>query len=112
MMGTPVEVDNIKHVTVVGIGTQGSMIAFRNALYGKQVTGYSRTEKSILTCQAKVEKWLAYFVQEGRINEEEANAVRKRIRYARNLEEACQDAELVVENVPEKLALKQDVFEQ
>lgn len=112
MMGTPVEVDNIKHVTVVGIGTQGSMIAFRNALYGKQVTGYSRTEKSILTCQAKVEKWLAYFVQEGRINEEEANTVRKRIRYARNLEEACQDAELVVENVPEKLALKQDVFEQ
>ena len=29
------EVDHIKNVTIVGIGTQGSMIAFRNALYGK-----------------------------------------------------------------------------
>lgn len=34
------EVDHIKNVTIVGIGTQGSMIAFRNALYGKNVTGY------------------------------------------------------------------------
>ena len=33
------EVDHIKNVTIVGIGTQGSMIAFRNALYGKNVTG-------------------------------------------------------------------------
>lgn len=111
-MAIPIGVDKIKNVTIVGIGTQGSMIAFRNALYGKQVTGYSRTEKSILTCQAKVEKWLTYFIQEGRLNAEEANGVKNRIRYARSLEEACQDAELVVENVPEKLALKQDIFEQ
>lgn len=39
------EVDTIKNVTIVGIGTQGSMIAFRNALYGKNVTGYSRTQR-------------------------------------------------------------------
>ena len=40
------EVDHIKNVTIVGIGTQGSMIAFRNALYGKNVTGYSRSRRS------------------------------------------------------------------
>lgn len=51
------EVDHIKNVTIVGIGTQGSMIAFRNALYGKNVTGYSRTQLSIDTCKNKIDKW-------------------------------------------------------
>ena len=106
------ELDKIQRVTIVGIGTQGAMIAFRNALYGKTVVGYSRTETSVQTCKNKIEKWLAYFIQEGRLSEEEANALRNRISYARTLEEACKDAQLVVENVPEKLEVKQAVFEQ
>ena len=106
------EIDNVKNVTIVGIGTQGSMIAFRNALYGKNVTGYSRTEKSIATCKAKIDKWLEYFVREGRLTREEAEAVKERIHYARTLEDACREADLVVENVPEKLPLKQEVFAQ
>lgn len=106
------EVDNIQHVTIVGIGTQGTMIAFRNALYGKTVVGYSRTEASIQTCKNKIEKWLTYFLQEGKLNQAEADALRGRISYARTLEEACRDAELVVENVPEKLDVKQAVFAQ
>ena len=56
------EVDHIKNVTIVGIGTQGSMIAFRNALYGKNVTGYSRTQPSIDTCKNKIDKWLTHFI--------------------------------------------------
>ncbi|RHR10269.1 hypothetical protein DWX58_07325 [Pseudoflavonifractor sp. AF19-9AC] len=106
------ELDKIQRVTIVGIGTQGSMIAFRNALYGKTVVGYSRTEASIQTCKNKIEKWLAYFMEEGRLNQEEADALRSRISYARTLEEACKDAQLVVENVPEKIEVKQAVFEQ
>lgn len=106
------ELDKIQRVTIVGIGTQGSMIAFRNALHGKTVVGYSRTEASIQTCKNKIEKWLAYFMEEGRLNQEEADALRSRISYARTLEEACKDAQLVVENVPEKIEVKQAVFEQ
>lgn len=106
------EQDHIKHVTIVGIGTQGSMIAFRNALYGKIVVGYSRTEHSIQTCKNKVEKWLSYFIEEGRLTPEAADALRSRISYTNDLAEACKDAELVVENVPEKIEVKQAIFEQ
>ena len=74
--------------------------------------GYSRTQPSIDTCKAKIDKWLAYFVSEGRLTQDEANALRDRISYARTLEEACQNAGLVVENVPEKIEVKQAVFEQ
>ena len=106
------EVDTIKNVTIVGIGTQGSMIAFRNALYGKNVTGYSRTQPSIDTCKNKIEKWLAHFIEEGKLTKDEADAVRGRIHYATTLDEACKDADLVVENVPEKIEVKQAVFKQ
>ena len=51
-------------IVVIGVGTQGSMIAFRNALHGKTVVGYSRTEASVQTCKNKIEKWLAYFIHE------------------------------------------------
>ena len=66
------EVDTIKNVTIVGIGTQWSMIAFRNALYGKNVTGYSRTQPSIDTCKNKIDKWLAHFIEEGKLTKDEA----------------------------------------
>ena len=106
------ELDRIKNVTIVGIGTQGSMIAFRNALHGKNVTGYSRTQASIDTCKNKIEKWLSHFIQEGKLTQQEADALRSRIHYATSMEEACKNADLVVENVPEKLKVKQVVLQQ
>lgn len=104
------DIDKIKNVTIVGVGTQGSMIAFRNALYGKQVTGYSRTEVSIQKCREKIDRWIEHYIQQGRLTPQGAEAMRGRISYASSLEEACKDADLVVENVPEKLELKQDIF--
>lgn len=41
-------------IVVIGVGTQGSMIAFRNAVYGKEVVGYSRSEASRQQCRARV----------------------------------------------------------
>lgn len=104
--------DKIKNVAIVGVGTQGSMIAFRNALYGKSVTGYSRTEASIHTCKNKIEKWGQYYVKTGRLTPDEAKELAGRIRYTTDLRKCCQDADLVVENVPEKLELKQEIFKK
>lgn len=106
----PQVIDKIKQVTIVGVGTQGSMIAFRNAIYGKQVTGYSRTRSSIDKCRSKIRKWLNYYVETGRLSQAEADAAEQRISYAESLKEACKNAQLVVENVPEKLELKQEIF--
>lgn len=102
--------DNIKNVAVIGIGTQGSMIAFRNAIHGKQVIGYSRTQASVDKCRSKIKKWLEFYVQTGRLSDGEAAAAEQRITYASSLEEACRNAQLVVENVPEKLETKQEIF--
>ena len=67
--------DNIKNVTIVGIGTQGSMIAFRNAFYGKNVIGYARTQASVDTCKNKIVKWADFYVEQGHATREEADAL-------------------------------------
>ena len=102
----------IKKIAVIGVGTQGSMISFRNAVHGKSIIGYSRTQASIDTCKKKIDRWLEYYVQKGRLTGEQADEARGRVSYASGLAEACKDADMVIENVPEKLALKQEVFSQ
>ena len=99
-------------IAVIGVGTQGSMIAFRNAVYGKEVTAFSRNEASREKCRARVRRFLEFYVAEGRLTQEEADAAWARISYASSLEEACQDAYMVIENVPEILEKKQELFRQ
>lgn len=48
--------DAVKTVAIIGVGIQDSMIAFRNAIHGKTVIGYSRRAESIKTCQNKIRK--------------------------------------------------------
>lgn len=99
-----------KEIAVIGVGTQGSMIAFRNAINGKNVVGYSRTKESVDKCKSKMETWFAFFVKEGRLTADEAEEAKKRIRYAGSLAEACRGASMIIENVPEFLELKQALF--
>lgn len=99
-------------ISVIGVGTQGSMIAFRNAVYGKEVTAFSRNEASREKCRARVRRFLEFYVAEGRLTQEEADAAWARISYASSLEEACKDACMVIENVPEILEKKQELFRQ
>lgn len=100
------------NIAVIGVGTQGSMIAFRNAVYGKQVTAYSRTESSREKCRARIERFLAFYVEEGKLTQDEADQARNRISYASSLEQACENASMIIENVPEILQVKQELFRQ
>lgn len=99
-------------IAVIGVGTQGSMIAFRNAVYGKQVSAFSRNEASREKCRARIERFLEFYVGEGRMTQEEADQARSRITYVSNLEDACKDAGMVIENIPEIMERKQELFRQ
>lgn len=97
-------------VAIIGVGTQGSMLAFRNALHGKDVNAFSRNESSRQRCRERIESFADYYVQEGRLTREAADELLARINYVDNLEDACRDVYMVIENIPEKLELKQDMF--
>ena len=66
-------------IVVIGVGTQGSMIAFRNAVYGKEVVGYSRSEASRQQCRARVERFLQHYMETGRLTPAQADAARGQI---------------------------------
>lgn len=97
-------------VAIVGVGTQGSMIAFRNAVYGKNVVAFSRNEASRERCRQRIERFLSFYVNSGKMTTGEAKAAREHITYVATLEEACRNAYMIIENIPEVLERKQELF--
>lgn len=99
-------------IVIIGVGTQGSMISFRNAVHNKKVVAFSRNETSREKCRARIDRFLSFYVEEGRLTQAEADQARANITYAATLEEACKDAYMVIENIPEVLERKQELFNQ
>jgi 3-hydroxybutyryl-CoA dehydrogenase len=102
----------IQRIAVIGAGLMGSGIAQSLAMGGMDVRLYDVSEEALTRGLAGVEESLARLVRAERITERDAEAVRTRILSVAWLQEAVADAELVVEAIPEQLALKQDVFRQ
>lgn len=99
----------IKHVAVVGAGTMGAGIAQATLLAGYRVTLYDIShdlvEKAADHIYALIEKGVAL----GKVAEEVAAAAREEL----SLTTAWHDlsgADLIIEAVPEKLTLKQEIF--
>ncbi|EQB95248.1 MULTISPECIES: 3-hydroxyacyl-CoA dehydrogenase family protein [unclassified Geobacillus] len=99
-------------IAVIGAGVMGSGIAQTAAMAGKTVYLYDVSEAALQNGLASVEKSLRRFVKTGGLSEPEARAALGRIRSTVDLAEAVRGADVVIEAVPENLALKKDVFQQ
>jgi len=99
-----------QNITIVGSGTQGSMLAFRSAVFGRKVCIFDLSEESARKALDKIKVWLDEWVSEGKITSNFAAAAYAGITTASDLKEALKDADIVIENVPEILKLKQKVW--
>ncbi len=99
----------IKEVAVIGAGTMGSGIAHVFALGGHPVTLVEASQPFLDRALASVAKNLDRQVAKQVISAADKTAALSRIKPALNVE-AAKAAQLVVEAVPEALALKRDVF--
>jgi 3-hydroxybutyryl-CoA dehydrogenase len=104
--------ETLQNVTIVGAGVQGSMLAFRCALHGKRVALVDVDRQTLERAGGKIAGWLEERVSRGELSGAEAEAVRARIVAHDALAEALADADIVIENVPEQLELKQTVWAQ
>lgn len=102
----------LKNVTIVGAGTQGSMLAFRSAAFGRTVCLYDLSEQQIHTAMKKIKNWFEQWAEKGLLSSNDAAAAYQNIRTSMSLEDAVRDCDIVIENVPEILELKQKVWEQ
>ncbi|MEW6661776.1 MAG: 3-hydroxyacyl-CoA dehydrogenase family protein [Bacillota bacterium] len=104
------DIDEVKKVCVVGAGAMGSQIALNTALYGYQV---SLTDTSPEVLQ-KARDWAAEYLEsrvaKGKITAEKAAEAKAALVFAKDLQTAAKDADVVIEAVVEKLDIKRQLF--
>jgi 3-hydroxybutyryl-CoA dehydrogenase len=96
-------------VAVVGLGTMGAGIAEVLARSGMQVVGIERDEPSLERGKGHIAHSTDRAVKRGKLTEEGQAELLGRIRFTTELAEAAQ-ADLVIEAIPERMALKQELF--
>ncbi|MFZ5591223.1 MAG: 3-hydroxyacyl-CoA dehydrogenase family protein [Bacillota bacterium] len=100
----------VQNICVVGAGNMGHQIALSAALAGFQVMCTDIDPQILARAENFADTYLKERVTKGRLSEEQARAARNRIAFTGNLEEAAREADLVIEAVVEKLAVKRQLF--
>jgi 3-hydroxybutyryl-CoA dehydrogenase len=99
-------------IGIVGAGTMGAQIALLCAVHGYTVRMFSRSERTLKQAVQSHNAELEKRLTRGQTSEDEKQAILHRIAYATDLEKTIAAADLVIENVPEQLPLKREMFSQ
>jgi 3-hydroxybutyryl-CoA dehydrogenase len=97
-------------IAVVGAGIMGRGIAHVAALGGFQTVLNDVSDELLQKAQSRIRQDLHKAVNIGKLSDSEMDAALGRLTLDNNLERAAENAELVIEAVPEKMELKLDVF--
>jgi len=102
----------VQNIAVIGAGIMGRGVAQVAAATGYDVYLMSRQEKTLRKAMDVIHSNLEKDVSRERINDEEAASIIGRINITTDLGQAAGAADLVIENVPEILETKHEVFRQ
>jgi enoyl-CoA hydratase/3-hydroxyacyl-CoA dehydrogenase len=104
------EFDDINTVAVLGAGNMGHGIAEVAAMAGYDVTMRDVTEEFVQDGYEQIEWSLNKLAENEQIGEDEAEAALARVETYVDFEDAVADADVVIEAVPEKMEIKEDVY--
>lgn len=102
----------IRKVAVIGTGTLGSQIAIHSAFHGYDVSAYDSDPKSMDKVLRMIQVRIANSNRKPVIPLKEIKKQARKINMGGTLEEAVREADLVIEAIPEDLALKRRIFKQ
>ena len=111
-MVTPVALEEIRQVAVLGAGMMGPGIALQFSRAGYEVTLWGLDDGDVQRGVTAYERSLADLRSRGILSARDARAARKRLHLDTDLSRAVAGADFVSEAVPETLELKQEVFER
>ncbi|MDI6753184.1 MAG: 3-hydroxyacyl-CoA dehydrogenase NAD-binding domain-containing protein [Thermodesulfobacteriota bacterium] len=100
----------IKKVGVVGLGTLGTQIAIQAAHYGYAVKGYDQDQEIFQKTIQKIRGMMKFLGKSPTMPVEEWERASQKVNLAKDMGEALQEADLVIEVVPENLELKRKIF--
>ena len=108
------KLDDIKTIAVMGGGTMGSQIAELLAnVGGYDVVLWSRREETVKKGLSSIEDRLKkFFVDKDKMTQQEADAIRGRIRGTTDLAEALKGIDFLIETVAENLEIKKELFKK
>src|SRR5690606_25021378 len=102
----------IKNVTVAGTGVLGSQIAFQTAFKGFEVSSYDINEEALEKAKERFKVLKERYQEDNYGTKEEVDAAYNRITLHTDLAKAVENADLVIEAVPELLHIKQDFYKK
>ncbi len=102
----------IRNIAVIGAGTMGHAIAGCFAMYGYKVSVYESFEEVRSTCKEKIKKQYEFLSEEGVMEQKAIDEALANITTYADLQPAVEDADYVIEAIPEKLDLKQELFDK
>jgi 3-hydroxybutyryl-CoA dehydrogenase len=97
-------------VAVIGAGLMGSGIAGEFARGGYDVALVDTHESALVKGVQGLKRSQQALVDFGRLSEHDAEEALARVKPTTNLQEACAGAAILMEAVPENMALKQDMY--
>ena len=102
----------INNVTVLGAGVLGAQIAYRAAFAGFNVTSYDINDDALKAAQQRFDTITNVYRKnvEG-ASDAKLSETQQRLTLSKDLEQAVSQADLIIEAVPENLALKKQIWE-
>lgn len=100
----------IQNVSVIGAGTMGHGIAMVFAMHGCKVSIYESFDTVRETVLDKIRDEMQFMVDEDYIPATKIDETLANITVFADLEPAVKDADYVIEAIPERMDLKQDLF--
>ena len=98
-------------VTVLGTGVLGSQIAYQTAFSGFDVVAYDISDESLEGAKKRFAALATTYAKHGKgAGDGRADDALTRIRYSSDLADAVKDADLVIEAVPEDIAVKRETY--
>ncbi|MPW24715.1 3-hydroxyacyl-CoA dehydrogenase family protein [Alkalibaculum sp. M08DMB] len=101
----------IDNIAIFGSGLMGSGIAQIFAVAGKKVKISSRNPETSTALQ-NIEHNLTVMADNGAFDKANIQAVLDNIEISQDMEYVVKDADLIIENIPENMELKQNLFKQ
>ncbi|WP_324757787.1 3-hydroxyacyl-CoA dehydrogenase/enoyl-CoA hydratase family protein [Haloarcula montana] len=104
--------EEIETITVLGAGNMGHGIAEVAALAGYDVRMRDIKDEFVQDGYDNIEWSVNKLAEKEQLSQDEADATLDRITPLVDVEEAVDDADVVIEAVPEKMEIKKDVYEE
>lgn len=102
----------IKNISVIGAGTMGHGIAEVFAMHNYKVCLYEMNTEIRENAKKVIEDELLFLLDNDFIKKDDVQKTLENIEIFSDLKEAVKDADYVIEAIPERIELKQELFKQ